>query len=173
MSSPSLKTGCWSSIVNSETSHAVECSDKRNFQLNDEQMKRLTTITTAFGLMMLLVAPTTMANVSSYANEDFGGAYATFAGKFGGELNSKELRSTTELGIAGCAAGSAFTKFTLVINKEGKRTKLRGTSGKLTKEMVKGIRTLEKGDTFEFIDMQAKLPTGGKIDVMGKTFTIV
>ena len=33
-----------------------------------------------------------------------GGAYATFGGKFGGDITSKDLMFNSEVGVAGCAA---------------------------------------------------------------------
>jgi len=136
-------------------------------------MKQLTVITLFVALFVLLTDPGTKANASIFNKTTVGGAYATFAGKFGGELNRHELESTTEIGIAGCAAGSIILKFTIIINKDDTNIEFDGTSNKLTPEMLKQIRDLKKGDTFVFKNMRAQLPTGGKVDVVGKRFTVV
>ena len=102
-----------------------------------------------------------------------GGAYLTFAGKFGGEINQEELKSTTELGIEGCAHGSKIYAFNLEIRSGGEVKKVKGESYKLTKEVLKTFRELKVGDTFEFNEIKAHLPTGGKIDAIGRTFTVV
>ena len=72
-----------------------------------------------------------------------------------------------------CALGSAFTIFTLVLYKKGKSSGHYATDGKLTKNMIKELSGLNKGDTFELINMKAKTPEGGKIDVIGKIYTVV
>lgn len=136
-------------------------------------MKRSKFISSLIVMLLFLVAPAINSKAETSKSDDIGGAYALFAKKFGGELTLREIRATKELGIAGCAAGSAFTKFTLVLNKKGKTSRYNATDGKLTAEMIKGLGGLNKGDTFELVNMKAKLPTGGKVDVMGKVYTVV
>ena len=102
-----------------------------------------------------------------------GGAYLTFAGKFGGEISQEELASTTELGIEGCARGSRIYAFNLEIKSGGKVKKVKGESYKLTHEVLKTLSELKAGDTFEFKEIKAHLPTGGKIDAIGRVFTVV
>lgn len=102
-----------------------------------------------------------------------GGAYATFAGKFGGEISHNELIKNSKVGVAGCAEGSLIFKFNLTINSKDKSKEFSGTSHKLTDDMLKSLRLLKKGDSFEFKKIRAQLPTGGKIDVVGRIFTIV
>ena len=136
-------------------------------------MKRSKFISSAIVMLLFLAAPALDSNARISNTDEFGGAYALFAEKFGGELTLKQIRATKELGIAGCAAGSAFTKFTLVVYKKGKSSRYNATDGKLTKAMIKGLDGLNKGDTFELVNMRAKTPQGGKIDVMGKVYTVV
>lgn len=104
-----------------------------------------------------------------------GGAYATFAGKFGGDITRKDLMLNSEVGVAGCAAGSLIYTFSLHINfeSEGKSDVFKGTSHLLTTDMLKNLRSLRQGDTFEFKDLRAHLPSGSEIDVIGRIFTIV
>ncbi len=102
-----------------------------------------------------------------------GGAYVTFAGKFGGEVTREDLRAYSSIGIAGCAAGSRILQFKLHVKANGKETIFDGQSQILTDDMLKSLRALTKGDTFFFTDMRAKLPAGGKVDVIGRIFTVV
>ncbi len=102
-----------------------------------------------------------------------GGAYATFAGKFGGDITSKDLMFNSEVGVAGCAAGSLIYKFSLHVNSDGKSKVFKGTSHVLTDEMLKSMRSLKQGGTFEFKDIKAHLPSGSDIDVLGRTFIVV
>ncbi|MCH8231530.1 MAG: hypothetical protein IIB82_02615 [Bacteroidetes bacterium] len=102
-----------------------------------------------------------------------GGAYATFGGKFGGDITSKDLMFNSEVGVAGCAAGSLIYKFSLHVNSDGKSKVFKGTSHVLTDEMLKSMRSLKQGGTFEFKDIKAHLPSGSDIDVLGRTFIVV
>jgi hypothetical protein len=115
------------------------------------------------------------ANISMQdCNGDIsGGAYVTFAGKFGGEINKNEIQSTTELGIAGCAVGSKIYKFNLIIESRGETVSYKGESYVLSEEILKSLRSLQQGDTFEFTEIKAHLPNGGKIDALGRKYTIV
>jgi hypothetical protein len=136
-------------------------------------MKRSKFMTTVLAALMFIATAGIQSNAATKTTDVLGGAYALFAEKFGGELTLKEIRATKELGIAGCAAGSTFTKFTLVLYKKGKSSRYNATDGKLTKNMIKELSGLNKGDTFELVNMRAKTPEGGKVDVMGKVYTVV
>ena len=102
-----------------------------------------------------------------------GGAYATFADKFGGEINRTELRQNSKVGVAGCAAGSLIFTFDLIVHGGEKPVVFSGESHELTEDMLKSLRGLKKGDSFEFKKIKAQLPTGGEVDVLGRIFTIV
>ena len=102
-----------------------------------------------------------------------GGAFCTFAGKFGGEVTLKELKNTGQIGVAGCAEGSEIYLFTLEITKNGKRSTYHGKSHKLTQEILNKLRLLDKGDSFVFKNMKAHLPIGGDVDVMGRPFVVI
>ena len=112
--------------------------------------------------------------VTNTETETAGGAYLTFADKFGGTVTQKDLRNTKEIGVAGCAKGSWIYTFNLKITKNGKRVSFKGTSPTLTKEMLKELRSLSKGDEFVFKKVRAYLPDGkSEVDVWGKKFTVV
>jgi hypothetical protein len=102
-----------------------------------------------------------------------GGAYVTLADKFGGEIGTKELKTVRVLGIAGCAQGSKVYAFVLEIKSKGKTKRFIGDSNSLSKEILNNLGVLNKGDTFIFTKIKANLPTGGKIDALGRTFTVV
>lgn len=104
----------------------------------------------------------------------FGGAYIIFAGKFGGEITKKEIEEHTAVSVDGCAVGSRIFKFTLDVTRGGKMTSLEGGSSVLTKEMLASLRSLSKGDEFEFRKSKAYLPNGKDVvDVQGKKFVVV
>jgi len=105
----------------------------------------------------------------------FGGAYLTFAGKFGGVVNKNHIKRTTKLGVDGCASGSLITKYTLKIKRQKKKTQVfEGKSHLLTNEIKTALMSLTSGDSFEFSRVTAQLPRGGgKIDVAAKTFLVV
>ena len=103
-----------------------------------------------------------------------GGAYLTFAGEFGGEITLKEMSVTNQLGVAGCAAGSLITKFTLKVKRKNKRIQtITSTSHQLNKHIKSILKELEIGDSFEFSKVKAKLPTGGTVDVICRKFTVI
>lgn len=106
------------------------------------------------------------------ADELPGGAYLTIAGKFGGEITTSEVTKNTTLEIQGCAAGAKIFQFVLVIDKEGKSQKMKGESSDLTKEMLKALRELSKGDEFTFKDVKAHLNSTDDVDVWAKKFVI-
>ena len=112
--------------------------------------------------------------ITNLESETIGGAYLTFADKFGGTVTQNDLRKTDEIGVAGCAKGSWIYTFNLKITKNGKRISYKGTSPQLTKEMLKQLRSLSKGDEFVFKKVKAYLPDGkSEVDVWGKKFTVV
>lgn len=103
-----------------------------------------------------------------------GGAYLTFAGAFGGEITLKKMSTTNKLGVAGCAAGSLITKFTLKIKRQHQRVQtFKGTSHLLNKQLKSVLKELKTGDTFEFSKVSAKLPTGSSVDVICRTFSVI
>ncbi len=103
-----------------------------------------------------------------------GGAYLTFAGKFGGELTTKDLKKYKKVEVSGCAKGSKIFKFTLHIVKKGKHKTHRTQSSNLTATMLRDLQTLTKGDKFYFKNVEAHLPNGkDKVDVHTRTFTII
>jgi len=103
-----------------------------------------------------------------------GGAYLTFAGEFGGEITLKKMSATNKLGVAGCAAGSLITTFTLKIKRQHKRAKtFKGTSHLLNKRLKSTLKELKIGDTFEFSEVSAKLPTGKSVHVICRKFTVI
>ena len=134
-----------------------------------------------FGLIasLFLVAFTTTKdkkNNTSIQNEvlKIGGAYLTFAGEFGGEITLEKMSATNQLGVAGCAAGSLITKFTLKVKRKNKRTQtITGTSHLLNKRIKSILKELKVGDSFEFNKVRAKLPTGGSVDVVCRNFTVI
>ena len=103
-----------------------------------------------------------------------GGAYLTFAGEFGGEITLKKMNATNKLGVAGCAAGSLITKFTLKIKRQHQRVQtFKGTSHLLNKQLKSVLKELKTGDTFEFSKVRAKLSTGSSVDVICRTFSVI
>ena len=102
-----------------------------------------------------------------------GGAYATFAGKFGGEVNRNDLLKNNEVGVAGCSTGSRIYTFELHVNFASSSTKYDGESHELTSEMLTSLRSLKAGENFEFKKIKARLPQGGKVDVVGRVFKVV
>lgn len=104
----------------------------------------------------------------------YGGAFVIFAGKYGGEITRKEIESHSDLQVAGCAKGSRIFQFTLNVTKNGKTSTLSSQTGLLTGEMTTLLKTLAKGDTFEFQHTKAYLPNGKEVvDVRGKMFIVV
>ena len=107
-------------------------------------------------------------------DELVGGAYLTFAGKFGGDVTRKDLSSHDAVEVSGCAKGSKIFQFTLYVTKKGKTTSFQTKSSNLTSEMVSHLKTLSPGDEFEFKRIKANLPKGdGVVDVHSKKFYVV
>jgi len=103
-----------------------------------------------------------------------GGAYVVFAGKFGGDITQKEIESNSEVKVEGCAKGSRIFQFTLSVTKNGKTSTLTNKSNVLTDEMAAQLKSLSKGDSFEFQQTKAYLPNSkNEVDVHGKKFVVV
>ncbi|MCE7923701.1 MAG: hypothetical protein DYG98_11640 [Haliscomenobacteraceae bacterium CHB4] len=104
----------------------------------------------------------------------YGGAYVVFAGKFGGDITRKEIESNTEVKVEGCAKGSRIFQFTLCVTKNGKTKTLTNQSNILTGEMIAQLKSLSKGDSFEFQNTKAYLPNSKDVvDVHGRKFIVV
>ena len=117
---------------------------------------------------------TSSYEIISTVPETPGGAYLTFAEKFGGDVTIKDLKGANEIGVAGCAKGSRIFQFNLKITKNGKKISYKGTSPVLTKEMLTTLRSLSNGDEFIFEKAKAYLPDGkSEVDVWGKKFRVV
>ncbi|AXT20038.1 hypothetical protein D7030_02650 [Flavobacteriaceae bacterium AU392] len=115
-------------------------------------------------------------NTQTTLNEAFkiGGAYLTFAGEFGGEVSLKKMSTTNKLGVAGCASGSLVTQFTLKVKSKNKKAQtLKGTSHLLNKQMKSVLKEMKIGDTFEFSNVKAQLPTGKTVNVLCRSFKVI
>ena len=121
-----------------------------------------------FASFMILSAFTKTSTVA------VGGAYLTYADKFGGEVTKEDLNTCQEVKIVGCAAGSKIVTLNLYITRNGKAISHKSNTGNLTKEMLKDLGTLEAGDYFEFKRIRAQLP-GKKsvVDVATRKFVVV
>ena len=105
---------------------------------------------------------------------DVGGAFLLFAGKFGGEVNKKEIAEQNDLAVDGCAKGSKIFKYTLIVTKGGQSFTYNATSNVLTSEMQTKLKTLTAGDSFEFSQIKAYLPNGKDVvEVHSKKFFVV
>jgi hypothetical protein len=104
----------------------------------------------------------------------YGGAFIVFAGKFGGEISRQEIASHSEVTVDGCAKGSRIFQFTLHVTKSGRTSTLSSKSNFLTDEMIARLKSLSKGDAFEFKNTKAFLPNNrDAVDVHGKKFIVV
>lgn len=104
----------------------------------------------------------------------YGGAYVLFAGKFGGEITKQEMEGQTELKVEGCVKGARIFDFTLSITKNGKTSVLTNNSDVLTADMRAALKSLAKGDEFEFRKTKAFLSNGKDVvDVRGSKFVVV
>ena len=105
--------------------------------------------------------------------DEFGGAYATFAGKYGGDITVEEIKKFKTLEVSGCAAGSRVFVFSLKVTKDGRHSSYSNESSELTEEMLNKLTSLTKGDVFKFHRIKAHLPNGKDVvDVHGKEFVI-
>jgi hypothetical protein len=103
-----------------------------------------------------------------------GGAFLLYAGKFGGDVNKKEIAEQRELAVDGCAKGSKIFKYTLVVTKGGQSFTYQASSNTLTTEMQTKLKSLSAGDSFEFSQIKAYLPNGKDVvDVHAKKFFVV
>lgn len=102
-----------------------------------------------------------------------GGAYLTYAGKMGGNITPAQIAKHKSLVISGCASGSSITQFVLKVRKGDDNRVFKSGSGELSSEMLAALKKLNSGDSFEFIDMKAKLPGGGTVDVHCREFKVV
>lgn len=102
-----------------------------------------------------------------------GGAYLVFAGKRGGVVSKNDIGAQRELAVEGCAKGSRIFKFTLQVTKGGQMSSYKADSNVLTTEMETKLKSLGKGDSFEFVEIKAYLP-GGKevVNVWGEKFVV-
>ncbi len=106
--------------------------------------------------------------------EPYGGAYVVFAGKFGGAITRQEIASHSDVQVEGCARGSRIFQFTLRITKNGTTTTFKNTSNRLTDQMIARLKSLSKGDSFDFQQTKAYLPNSRDVvDVHGKKFIVV
>ena len=121
------------------------------------------------------VPATTLAtNPETDIEAAYGGAYVVFAGKFGGDVTRKEIESNTEVKVEGCVKGSRIFQFTLSVTKSGKTSTLTNQSNVLTDEMAAQLKSLSKGDSFEFQQTKAYLHNSKDVvDVHGKKFVVV
>ncbi len=104
----------------------------------------------------------------------YGGAYLLFAGKFGGEISRKEIAGHSEVRVDGCAKGSQIFQFTLHITKGGNTVALKSKSNVLTADMIAKLKSLSKGDYFEFRNTKAHLPNGKDVvNVHARRFYVV
>ncbi|HMR44563.1 MAG TPA: hypothetical protein PKC40_12050 [Saprospiraceae bacterium] len=125
------------------------------------------------GLLVSFSVPATIP-IADTDKAGYGGAYLVFAGKFGGDITRKEIESNTEVKVEGCAKGSRIFQFTLSITKNGRTTTLTNKSNLLTDEMNAQLKSLSKGDSFEFQQTKAYLPNGKDVvDVHGRKFVVV
>ena len=146
-------------------------------------MKQLFLKMVGLGLLIVLsvgftsgnnTMPGDLMNTVTIAESPIGGAYLLFAGKFGGEVNKKEIAEQRELAVDGCAKGSKIFKYTLVITKGGQKSTYQSNSNVLSGEMQTKLKTLTSGDYFEFSEIKAYLPNGKDIvEVHAKKFVVV
>lgn len=126
------------------------------------------------GFLASKSVPATTTGPEAATEADYGGAYVVFAGKFGGDITRKEIESNTEVKVEGCAKGSRIFQFTLSVTKGGKTSTLTNKSNLLTDEMAAQLKSLSKGDSFEFQQTKAYLPNSKDVvDVHGKKFVVV
>ncbi len=104
----------------------------------------------------------------------YGGAYVMFAGKYGGEIPRSEIAGQTEIKVEGCVTGARIFDFTLAITKGGKTRMLRAKSNVLTADMQTQLKSLNKGDVFEFQHTKAYLANGRDVvDARGSKFIVI
>ena len=144
-------------------------------------MKRSVNVSTIYLALLLMfgLAPNLSASITditediSSLNVFYGGAYATFAGKLGGEISTKEIERFHTLEVSGCAVGSRVFQYTLHVTRNGKTKKFSHNAPEFTKDMIDALCKLSSGDYFEFKSIKAHLPNGkDEVDVFGKRFVV-
>ena len=103
-----------------------------------------------------------------------GGAFLSYANKFGGEITKKEILAHKALNVDGCAAGSRIFSYQIEITKSGKVSTFTAESDTLSKEIMAALKELSAGDSFEFKRVKAYW---GKrkddvVDVHSKKFVV-
>ena len=128
-----------------------------------------------FKISLLVVACfLVLSAFTNTSSVEVGGAYLTYADKFGGEVTKEDLTTCQEVKIVGCAAGSKIVQLNLYITKGGKAISHKSDTGNLTKEMVKDLGSLQTGDSFEFKKIRAQLPGKRRVvDVATRKFVVV
>ena len=105
---------------------------------------------------------------------DFGGAWVLFAGKYGGEISKQEIAAQTGITVGGCSKDARVSTFTVSITKNGKTKSYTTDSGNLTAEMSTQLRSLNKGDVFEFNHTKAWINDGANhVNVRDAKFTVI
>lgn len=127
-----------------------------------------------FARMAVIPAVSPASDPEAVTEASYGGAYLLFAGKFGGEISRKEIASHSEVSVDGCAKGSRIFQFTLHVTKSGNTVALKSKSNALTADMIVKLKSLSKGDSFEFRNTKAHLPNSKDVvDVHAKRFFVV
>ncbi len=125
-------------------------------------------------LLVLLTSSFTLHDDVVSKNLLPGGAYAKFAGKFGGEITPTEIADHCTLTVDGCAKGSHIFTFAVKITSNGRSVTLKTDSNELTEVMHTELKKLSPGDSFKFVQMKAYLPNGKDVvSVLSRTFTVV
>lgn len=105
---------------------------------------------------------------------DFGGAWVLFAGKYGGDISRQEIAAQTGITVGGCSNDARVSTFTVSITKNGKTKSYTTDSGNLTAEMITALKSLSKGDVFEFNRTKAWIDNGKyHVDVRGAKFSVI
>lgn len=121
-----------------------------------------------------VIQPATTNPEIVVAEHPFGGAYLTFAGKFGGEISKADLKGEQNLKVEGCAQGSRIFQFTLTVTKNGKSNSYQSKTGTLSSTMLSSLQGLSAGDEFEFKETKAYLPNSKDVvDVQTRKFVVV
>lgn len=131
---------------------------------------------TAIVLCLFTAFSTTTHAAAMPIGDDLGGGHLVFCGKTGGKIAKKDFVGKSSLQLEGCpgASETIITSFTLEIVKGGKTTSLKGTSNRLTNEMVAQLKALSPGDSFEFKQMMARWPNSqDTYQVRTEKFTVV
>lgn len=113
-------------------------------------------------------------NARTEAEGILGGAYLMFAGKHGGDITRADIERHRELRVDGCAWQAKVIRYSLAVVKGGKTSTFQGQSSLLTEEIMAQLKSLSKGDSFEFSQVKANMPNGkDTVDVHAKKFVVV